>query len=270
MPPPSPTLAPWSPSSTPSATPNVGLLTPFLIFHLFTVLGGLVMLTTAIFCSSRVPRQPVWFSFISSFVIYSGSFALLVFTGYGFKGEGQRSETGLLLGPGFGVCLAQAAMQYSALPFTSATTFALVAQVFFNIKNWVKETMPTKRQENLLLFFLGAPYILYVGMLTSFIVIGLLNPTTVQLGARDFYCSFIMRVPARITSILVAVLMIPTVVLNSITLYHLRGNWNLLRGSVRRVMAFSVVGVLAIVFVSLLTLEMSLGADFHSQFRSSL
>lgn len=75
------------------------------LFNTFAIMGAcliLVALAPALF-SSRVPRSGVWFCVLTSWLVYSVSFLLLI-------GKQTGSE------PPFGLCFLQAALIYAAPP----------------------------------------------------------------------------------------------------------------------------------------------------------
>ncbi|EAU87080.2 hypothetical protein CC1G_05769 [Coprinopsis cinerea okayama7 len=84
-------------------------------------------------------------------------------------------------------------------------------------------------------------------MLIGCLVVGLKNRETVQRPPDGFFCNFIIRVPSRISSASVAILTIPTLVLQVMTLLRLRRNWHLLKGSILRVLLFSCFCIVAVV-----------------------
>ncbi|EAU88105.2 hypothetical protein CC1G_11528 [Coprinopsis cinerea okayama7 len=212
---------------------NGGLLAAFFTLHGVAAWGGLILLVTAVVARSAVRRQNAWYNFIFSWVFLSTSFSLLLF---GHKRDPE---------PPFSLCLAQAVMRYGALPLVSGTTVALVTQVYFNIRNWVSNSTPGEVQKHVIWMLLLAPWIVAVVVSSACVAVGLSNPDRVR--REGFYCIIQVGAVFRAVNIFVAALMLPTVVLNATTLYYLRGNWHLLRGSVLRVLVFSISSVVAMV-----------------------
>ncbi|EAU87081.1 hypothetical protein CC1G_05770 [Coprinopsis cinerea okayama7 len=211
-----------------------GLFTAFLTMHMFGALGSLIVLLTAAL-SPSIPRHATWYSFMFSWFLSSTSYSLLLLTG---NKDNPR--------PPYALCVTQASLIYAALPMTTGTVIAVVLQVYFNVKNWMSDT-EHRANPILLRALIAAPYCMHLAMFIGSLVVGLKHPETVQRPSNGFFCNYVIRIPSRISSISVAVLTIPTIVLQGMTFWALKRNWMLLRGSILRVLSFSFFGVVAIV-----------------------
>ncbi|KAH6913020.1 hypothetical protein BKA70DRAFT_1422568 [Coprinopsis sp. MPI-PUGE-AT-0042] len=150
-------------------------------------------------------------------VVSYASYSILFFFGYKSVRE-----------PPFGLCVTQAALGYAAPVLMAGTTLPLVVtvrpfplfsnkiaisikcQAFYNVKARISGTAVIRQTSATALMgrqIIGFPYILHGTMFIACLIIGLANPTTVR---RDdgFYCTFIVREPARTTAGIVIVLVV--------------------------------------------------------------
>ncbi|KAF9561178.1 hypothetical protein CPC08DRAFT_750117 [Agrocybe pediades] len=202
--------------------------------------GCLLILLTAL-VSRNVQRHSTWISFMITWVVSSAAYLLLFLSG--------NLHT---LQPIYGLCLAQATMIYAVPIMTAASTLALVTQVLFNVRNLFRAG--SRRNENVWTFaLLMIPYQLLSIMLVACLLIGLYEPETVHRSdLQTPYCNMINRIPSKISSISVASLMIPTIVLEVVICGILKRNWRVLRNrtypltAIFRVIGFSVLGMLAV------------------------
>ncbi|TFK25325.1 hypothetical protein FA15DRAFT_668551 [Coprinopsis marcescibilis] len=219
-----------------------GLFTAFITLQLFGLFGCLIIFITALAVKS-VPRQTIWFSFVLSWFLSTISYVLLFISGHATNPE-----------PPYALCLTQASLIYASPVMTSATTLALVLQVYFNVKNQFSN-VEIRGQRMTMRVLLGVPYLMYLAMFLGCLGAGLLIPGTVQKDPNRFYCNLVTRIPSRISSITVATLMVPTTGLAVATFWLLKGNWSSLKESITRVLAFSVIGLMAmalgVVFASI-------------------
>ncbi|KAH6908797.1 hypothetical protein BKA70DRAFT_252954 [Coprinopsis sp. MPI-PUGE-AT-0042] len=204
----------------------------FLALQMFGLCGGIMLLITALL-SPSVGRHSTWFSFMFSWVLSAGSYCLLLFAGRTYD-----------IDPPHAICLTQAAMVYAVPPLTAATTVSLVIQMYRTVKHQTSN-LEIRSRRIFTAMLLGVPYFLYVAMLFGCVTASLINPDIVQRASNSFYCNLSIRTPSRIASVSVALLLGVTIVIQGITLWALRGNWGVVKGSILRVCAFSMFGILA-------------------------
>ncbi|KAF9458173.1 hypothetical protein BDZ94DRAFT_1313551 [Collybia nuda] len=222
---------------------SLQLIHVFISFHLFGFFGTIIMLLTACF-SRTTPRHPTWISFAISWIISTFSYSLLFLGGHLTGSE-----------PGYPLCLVQGVMIYSAPPLTAATTCALVIQIWFLVRSVATSTSSGKGHILSSMWsasLLIIPYLLYVTIVVAMLVVGIQTPSTVQRVSSGMYCNFANRIPGRISTFLVASIMIPTVFLEIQVCMALRRNWNLFKSQkgslsmILRVVIFTLFGFFAI------------------------
>ncbi|PPQ76145.1 hypothetical protein CVT26_011795 [Gymnopilus dilepis] len=201
-----------------------------------SILLGIAMI------SKSVHRHSTWFGFIFSWIVSSVSYLLLFFAG--------QLEN---LNPPFNLCLTQAALIYSAPPLTAASTLSLIVQVYFNICDIICNQMRRKEDVRSMILVV-APYFLHAAVTTGCLVLGLKIPSTVQREDLETpYCNMVNRVPSKIASISVVLMLVPTLCLEVLILRKLRKHWTIFRNqkislsTTLRVTIFSFFGALAVV-----------------------
>jgi len=209
----------------------------FIALQLFGFVGCVIILGTIIF--SDASRQLTWFSFIFSWIISSFSYLLLFMTG---QLENKR--------PPFGLCLAQAVLIYSAPPLTAATTLALVTEVYFRMRKLFLDQSRRKENKWTTALLIIIPYLLHFTMAVACLTLGLSDPGTVGRNSVNTYCNLKNRIPSKVSSIIVASLMVPTIFIEIRVWVILRRDWQVKKyppSSALRAVGFSTFGTLAIV-----------------------
>jgi hypothetical protein len=235
------------------------LIKVFISFNLFGLFGFLITLVTVL-CSRSTPRHSTWFSFAISWIISAISYSLL-FWGGNLTGPE----------PPYTLCLIQGILVYSAPPLTAATTLALVVQIWFLVHSVVTTTSSKagRMPPMLLTALLVIPYLLYITILIGTLVVGWYNPHTVRRVGSGMYCNFSNRIPGRLSTLLVALIMVPAVVLEILICRALRQQWTLFKRTpdalsmVLRVVAFTFVGILAIALSMVFFFMIHHGADLN-------
>jgi len=213
----------------------------FISFQLFSLFGIIIVLATVL-GSRSTPRHATWFSFAISWIISTASYSLLF---WGGNLSGPQ--------PPYILCLIQGIMIYSAPPLTAATTLALVIQIWVVVRSVAFTSPKAGRMPVLLLTaLLVVPYLIYVTILIGTLVVGWRDPLTVRRVGSAMYCSFSNRVPGRLSTILVALIMLPAAVFEVLICKALRQQWTLFGhqtdalSMALRVVAFTFVGISAI------------------------
>jgi hypothetical protein len=235
------------------------LVKVFISFHLFGLFGTLIILVTVL-CSRSIQRHATWFSFAISWIISTVSYSLLFWGGSLAKKK-----------PPYTLCLIQGIMIYAAPPLTAGTTLALVTQIWFLVRSVVTATKSTTGRipPIILTALLIIPYLLYITFLVSTLVIGWQNPQIVRRAGSGMYCSFSNRMPGRISTLLVALILIPAAVLEILVCRAIRRQWSVFKqqpdalSTTLRVVAFTFVGILAIVLSIVFFFIIHHGADLN-------
>ncbi|EIW57153.1 uncharacterized protein TRAVEDRAFT_48204 [Trametes versicolor FP-101664 SS1] len=193
----------------------------FLAFQFTGAIGLLAVLVTALF-APKVYRHFTWLNFCITWLIYCISYTLLAFSG-------QQTRAAA---PDFPLCLTQACLIYAAPVLVSMSTFSLVLQLYFTLRNALR---PPKQatQGNYLrnAFLLLAPYIAWLGFAVAILVVGTKNPHAVQRAGGLVYCTIKTAPPGNVTAICVAVILLVMVGLDIYIGTVLYRNWRALRGS---------------------------------------
>ncbi|KAF8067918.1 hypothetical protein FPV67DRAFT_1164672 [Lyophyllum atratum] len=238
---------------------SLELINVFISFNLFGSFGMLIIIATAIF-SRSISRHSTWFSFGISWIISTVSYTLL------FWGKNLTGPE-----PPYTLCLIQGILIYSAPPLTAATTLALVIQIWFVVRSVVTSTSSKAGRipPLLLTALLVVPYLLYVAILVGTLVVGWQHPDTVRRVGSGMYCNFSNRIPGRLSTLLVALIMLPAVVLEALICKALRQQWALFKrqpdalSMALRVVSFAFVGILAIALSLVFFFMVHHGADLN-------
>nr|GAT47760.1 predicted protein [Mycena chlorophos] len=231
------------------------LLAVFLTLQIIGLVGsGALVLTTTL--SSRAPRNATWQNFFTSWIISTVSYSLILFAGQIH-----------LKNPTFGVCLAQAGLIYGIPALTAASTFGLIAQIWFSVQTLLLHKVKYERICTMCILIL--PYFVLFGMVVASWITGINNPSRVQLIGSGMYChigpSAILYVRAnashkphlislsgKASAALVALTLIPTLALEIAICIALRRNWAAFKKMKHslsitiRVLIFTLFGILAI------------------------
>ncbi|KAJ6627645.1 hypothetical protein B0H10DRAFT_2210157 [Mycena sp. CBHHK59/15] len=231
----------------------------FVVLQLLGLFGSIVLVLTTTL-SSAAPRNATWQNFFTSWIISTVSYSLLAFSG-------QLNKTD----PAFGVCLAQAGLIYGIPSLTAATTFGLIAQIWFSVQTLLAKKVKNERilTIGLLLF----PYIILFAMVIASWVVGIRNPSLVQVIGSGMYCHIgPTGTLGRVSAALVALSLIPTLTLEIMICIALRKNWATFKrmkhsmSITLRVMIFTFVGILAITVSGIFVFSDSHGAGLNIVF----
>ncbi|KAF5383233.1 hypothetical protein D9615_004917 [Tricholomella constricta] len=254
----------------------------FIALQLIGGCGLLIVVLTAML-GRGVKRYSTWYNFIASwrtvpkpdFVLCVIQAALIyaaptfqldlvrIWTCRGFRRPKAAENPPLLLffggslngpQPPYTLCLIQGIMIYAAPLLTAGTTLALTVQIWFLVRPVVTSaSSKTGRIPPVLLtVLLIFPYILYVAFLVGTLVVGWRDPRTVRRVGSGMYCSFANKIPGRLTTGLVLLIMVPCVVLEILICKALRLQWAFFKrqpdalSMALRVVAFTFVGILSI------------------------
>ncbi|KAJ7216731.1 hypothetical protein B0H12DRAFT_1154069 [Mycena haematopus] len=245
----------------PSTPRHTTLINIFLTLQILGLIGSCALVLTTTL-SNRAPRNATWQNFFTSWIISTVSYSLLLFSGQANKRE-----------PTFGVCLAQAGLIYGIPSLTAATTFGLIAQIWFSV-----QTLLAKKVKNERLWTIGLlilPYAILFSMVLASWVVGIRNTELVQVIGSGMYCHL---GPGRngslgkISAAVVAIMLIPTLALEISICIALRRNWGTFRSMrnslsiILRVVIFTVFGMLAISLSGIFVFSDSHGAGLNIVF----
>ncbi|KAJ7096155.1 hypothetical protein C8R44DRAFT_860183 [Mycena epipterygia] len=161
-----------SPTTNPKIPVDV-----FLALQMVGLVGSCALVLTTTL-SSRAPRNATWQNFFTSWIISTASYSLLLLSGQANKQH-----------PTFGVCLAQAGLIYGIPSLTAATTFGLIAPIWFNVQALLSRKVKNERVWTI--GFLIFPYVVFFAMFTASWVVGTRHPELVVMIESGMYCHIV-------------------------------------------------------------------------------
>ncbi|KAJ6599908.1 hypothetical protein DFH09DRAFT_1271481 [Mycena vulgaris] len=235
------------------------LIDVFLTLQMLGLIGSCALVLTTTL-SSRSPRNATWQNFFTSWIISTVSYSLLL-----FSGQINQQE------PTFGVCLAQAGLVYGIPSLTAATTFGLIAQIWFNVQALLAHKIKYERMMTIGLLIL--PYIILFSMVIASWVVGIHNPDLVEIIGSGMYCHIgPSGTLGKVSAGLVALTLLPTLALEIMICIALRRNWNTFKrmkhslSITLRVMIFTMFGMLAIALSGIFVFSESHGSALNIVF----
>ncbi|KAJ7474429.1 hypothetical protein B0H11DRAFT_2182674 [Mycena galericulata] len=235
------------------------LINVFLALQMIGLIGSIALVLTTTL-SPRAPRNATWQNFFTSWIISTISYSLLL-----FAGQIDLRE------PAFGVCLAQAGLIYGIPSLTAATTFGLIAQIWFNVQALLAKKVKSERIWTIGLVIL--PYFFLFSMVIASWAVGIHDPTLVQIIGSGMYCHIgPIATLGRVSAALVALTLLPTLTLEIMICIALRRNWATFKtmknslSIILRVMIFTVFGMLAITLSGVFVFSDNHGAGLNIVF----
>ncbi|KAJ7034580.1 hypothetical protein C8F04DRAFT_1259817 [Mycena alexandri] len=254
--------ATFSRESDPPSPHRRMLINIFLAFQMLGLIGSCALVLTTTL-SRRAPRNATWQNFFTSWIISTVSYALLLFSGQ--LGQAQAGKD-----PMFGVCFAQAGLVYGIPALTAATTFGLIAQIWFSVQNLQARKVKHERLWTIGLLIL--PYVALFSMVIASWATGIHNPEVVTINESGMFCHISGTSVGRVSAILVALMMIPTVALEIVICVSLRRNWETLKrmkhplAIILRVVIFTVFAILALGLSGVFVFSSTHGAGLNIVF----
>ncbi|KAJ7150835.1 hypothetical protein C8R43DRAFT_1191316 [Mycena crocata] len=249
----------FSREAGPPSSHHKMLVDIFLTLQMLGLIGSCALVLTTTL-SSRAPRNATWQNFFTSWIISTVSYSLLLFAG-------QKGSPA----PAFGVCLAQAGLIYGIPSLTAATTFGLIAQIWFSVQALLAKKVKNERLWTIGLLVL--PYIVLFSMVIASWVVGIQNPGLVSIIGSGMYCHIgPSGTLGKVSAAIVALTLIPTLALEIMICVALRRNWSefkRMRNSLSiivRVMIFTMFGILAITLSGIFVFTESHGAALNIVF----
>ncbi|KAJ7695343.1 hypothetical protein B0H17DRAFT_430733 [Mycena rosella] len=220
---------------------------PSTLLHVFYglqtagLVGAVGMLFTALVWREAVRRHASWFNFMATWIISCCSYIFLI-------GMPPNQQPNHLL------CLVQATLIYSVPTLTSGATIALVIHVYITLRCRLNGIAYRSAWTVALVCL---PYIPAWAMFFFSLRIGLGDPTLVQRPHSSMYCNMPRTdMPKRVSSIVVATIMIICLGVEAVIFRNLRRAWSTLKwdgpnsvSMIVRVLAFTMVGMLTITCV---------------------
>ncbi|KAJ7791358.1 hypothetical protein B0H14DRAFT_2935721 [Mycena olivaceomarginata] len=235
------------------------LINVFLTLQLLGLIGSCALVLTTTL-SSRAPRNATWQNFFTSWIISTVSYSLLLFAGQVNVPE-----------PTFGVCLAQSGLIYGIPSLTAATTFGLIAQIWFSVQKLLAHQV--KNERLLTIGILLFPYVILFAMVLASWVTGIRNTDHVRVIGSGMYCHLNSSAAlGKASAAVVALLLLPTLALEISICVALRRNWGTFKrmknslSIILRVMIFTVFGILAITLSGIFVFSGSHGAALNIVF----
>ncbi|KAJ7096149.1 hypothetical protein C8R44DRAFT_889863 [Mycena epipterygia] len=231
----------------------------FLVLQVLGLIGSVALVLTTTL-SSRSPRNATWQNFFTSWIISTVSYSLLLFSGQVNKPE-----------PMFGVCLAQAGLIYGIPSLTAATTFGLIAQIWFSVQALLARKIKNERLWTIGILIL--PYVILFAMVIASWAVGIRNPDLVVMIGSGMYCHIgPSGTLGKVSAALVALSLIPTLALEIMICVALRRNWATFKrmkhsmSITLRVIIFTMFGILAIALSGIFVFTESHGAALNIVF----
>lgn len=161
-------------------------LTPaYLTLHIIGGHVGLPLLVATLLFSKRVHRPPAVINLLVTWIVFSVSYCLLLYTGPLYSRH-----------PSFALCLAQAAFIHATPPMSVLAVFAVVLQVWHLFQppwhpwwSFVGRIPPRLR----FLLIIAPPYVAFVAISLATIFIGLNNRPAVT-SSLGIYCTIDLEV----------------------------------------------------------------------------
>jgi len=178
-------------------------LIAFLVLNMWPSLFGLPILVAVILFSKNIQRHPTLINLLIVFIIVGISSSLLVYAG---KTSGPEPPKML--------CLFQASMLYGVPALTSISAFTLVFQMFIVIRgSFYGQEVVDEDHALRVLIMLSAPYIgmFIFALATAFV--GAAHPAAVSRDRRFFYCSVKSRPLTDSMTLLAAIFLFATFIL---------------------------------------------------------
>ncbi|KAJ7637264.1 hypothetical protein DFH06DRAFT_653134 [Mycena polygramma] len=228
----------------------------FYALELAGLVGGVVMLLTAVIWRKIARRHASWLNFIVTWIISCASYIFLIGEPLDWK-------------PNHALCLIQAALIYSVPTLTAGASIALVIQVYTTLCSLL--TMPMSRRIPWTAALVVCPYVPAWAMFVFSLKVGLTDPSLVQRPDGGAYCNLNTSSPGRVSAILVSVLMLLCLPVEVIIFRNIWRAWATLKednrgfvSTIVRVLAFTLVGMVSII-LSLVCLILPYGYDaaFH-------
>ncbi|KAJ6470199.1 hypothetical protein C8R47DRAFT_759160 [Mycena vitilis] len=235
------------------------LINIFLTLQVLGLIGSVTLVLTTTL-SSRASRNATWQNFFTSWIISTVSYSLLLFAGQVNVAE-----------PSFGVCLAQAGLIYGIPSLTAATTFGLIAQIWFSVQTLLAHKVKHERLWTIGLLIL--PYAILFSMVVASWAIGIRNPSLVEVIGSGMYCHLgPSGTLGKVSAAVVALLLLPTLALEISICIALRRNWGTFKrmkhslSIIVRVMIFTMFGILAIALSAIFVFSEKHGAALNIVF----
>jgi len=160
--------------------PDLSHLTPlFLALHIPSQVGLAILILTFLF-AKNISRHPTLINFCFSWVIYSLSYCILIYSGK----KASTSPPGI-------VCRAQAALIHGAPTMASVAGLAVVVQIWSTLRapeHWSTSTGPQWPWSTSLTLTLALPYVVFFAFTTASAVLGNKYPETVD-DSNGLYCT---------------------------------------------------------------------------------
>ncbi|KAJ7060387.1 hypothetical protein C8F01DRAFT_1142482 [Mycena amicta] len=235
-----------------------------MAFNILSATGFFLLLAvflTAIL-SRTVRRVSTWYTYIAAWAI----FCIIPFPVLGH-------QTRFSAAPEFTACVVDAALMYASRPYAGFATLALLLHLYITVSTRLKQTTVPRW---LVLFLMIFPIVVYFILFLGTLILGLRNPSLVELEARGYYCHLATPVPTIICAALVCFIGIAIIVIEVLTFILLCSHWRAFRALQRRnepgvelsimirMSAFAVLPFIGLVLSFLAYIPQLVGKMFHA------
>ncbi|KAJ7848586.1 hypothetical protein B0H14DRAFT_2767274 [Mycena olivaceomarginata] len=215
-----------------AATSFRGYRDGFYALELLGLVGAVLMLLTAIIWRKVVRRHASWLNFMATWIISCASYLFLMAEPVGRH-------------PNHNLCLFQAALVYSVPTLTSGATLALVIHVHMTLRSLL--TLPTNHQRSWTPALVIGPYVPAWAIFIYALKVGLNDPSLVHRLNDGMYCDLATESPQRVSSIVVVIIMVLCLAVE----VSLKRDDQSSISIIVRVLAFTLVGMLSIMYVDI-------------------
>ncbi|KAJ7591423.1 hypothetical protein C8J56DRAFT_562591 [Mycena floridula] len=227
----------------------------FLVFNMWPSHFGLPLLISIVLFSKKIQRKrhPTFINLCIAFIFIGISSCLLLYTGHTTGPEPPQM-----------LCLLQSSLLYGMPALSSTAVFALVFEMFVAIRapfhgvNISPESTVLRRW-----IMLSAPYLAWLACIIATASVGASHPDRLSRSRRFFYCSVDFAPLTNTLTVVAALILLATLVLEVWTLVIFCKHWKTVKGDTRglaelnmpiRVLAFGLYVICAL-SLSLLSIK---------------
>lgn len=219
-----------------------GQLGLFVAFQFMGGQFGMLLILLTIFIHRRITRHAIFANFCVSWMLYSGSYILLLYAGQ--IGNAK---------PDFALCVTQAAAIYGAPAMIGVSLLMFVLHLFLVLREGVHALPPGKWEKLRLVAMLAAPYITYLVVFTTAIILGNAQPQRVKRSS--LYCTIGLPEVTDLAAGISAGAAVGAITIEILTAITLHRHWRAFRNATNtglnlsiliRVLVFSACSILAL------------------------
>lgn len=220
---------------------------PLVAFMVLQVLGGHVgmsIMLLTIFTSRKIARHSVFINFCMTWVLFSLSYTLLLYTG-------QINNPF----PNFTLCLIQSAMIYGSPAMGSISVLMFVLHLYLILRESINKT-PPRWPKLRLISMLAAPYVAFLVVFTAVIFSG--NKSSSKVHRSTFYCTIDDKFIKTVAAGIPAVGILLSLSIETLTAMTLHRHWKTFRNQKTSLNSSILIRTLIVLIVSVIALFTSM------------